>query len=140
METSNLFCYAKQMTGFYMKRNTSLEWVKSKTLSANSKLRLNTLHLTSDDHPLRDVKCEWDIPTQLSHFRPLYFMYIEDNLRIFWIQLCFACFALLILTVLLSHRHQILFLILSEFKANYLTFIPSEIVGKLRVFWLSLVG
>ena len=25
---SRLFCFAKQMTGFYMKRNTGLEWVK----------------------------------------------------------------------------------------------------------------
>ena len=29
IETSHLFCFAKQMTGFYMKRNTGLKWVKS---------------------------------------------------------------------------------------------------------------
>ena len=28
IETSHLFCSAKQMTGFYMKRNTGLKWVK----------------------------------------------------------------------------------------------------------------
>ena len=27
-ETSPLFCRAKQMTGFYMKRNTGPKWVK----------------------------------------------------------------------------------------------------------------
>ena len=27
IETSHLFCSAKQMTGFYMKRNTGLKWV-----------------------------------------------------------------------------------------------------------------
>ena len=26
METSHLFCSAKQMTGFYMKHNTGLKW------------------------------------------------------------------------------------------------------------------
>ena len=29
IKTSNLFCFGKQMTGFYMKRNTGLKWVKS---------------------------------------------------------------------------------------------------------------
>ena len=29
IETSHLFCRAKQMTGFYMKRNTGLKWVNS---------------------------------------------------------------------------------------------------------------
>ena len=28
IETSHLFCSAKQLTGFYMKRNTELEWIK----------------------------------------------------------------------------------------------------------------
>ena len=28
IETSHLFCFAKQVTGFYMKRNTGLKWVK----------------------------------------------------------------------------------------------------------------
>ena len=28
IETSHLFCKAKQMTGFYMKRNTGMKWVK----------------------------------------------------------------------------------------------------------------
>ena len=28
IETSHLFCSVKQMTGFYMKRNTGLKWVK----------------------------------------------------------------------------------------------------------------
>ena len=28
VETSHLFCGAKQMTGFCMKRNTGLKWVK----------------------------------------------------------------------------------------------------------------
>ena len=28
IETSHLFCRAKQMTGFYMKRNTGLKWIK----------------------------------------------------------------------------------------------------------------
>ena len=41
MESSHLFCRAKQMTGFYMKRNTGLKWVNS--LSANPTKRSNTL-------------------------------------------------------------------------------------------------
>ena len=28
IETSHLICCANQMTGFYMKRNTGLKWVK----------------------------------------------------------------------------------------------------------------
>ena len=28
IETSHLFCRAKQMTGFYMKRKTGLKWIK----------------------------------------------------------------------------------------------------------------
>ena len=28
IENSHLFCFAKQMTGFYIKRNTGLKWVK----------------------------------------------------------------------------------------------------------------
>ena len=31
METSHLVCSAKQMTGFYLKRNTWLKWVNSDT-------------------------------------------------------------------------------------------------------------
>ena len=31
IETSQLFCRAKQMTSFYMKRNTRLKWVKIST-------------------------------------------------------------------------------------------------------------
>ena len=31
IETSDLFCFAKQMTGFYMKRSTGLEWIKEMT-------------------------------------------------------------------------------------------------------------
>ena len=39
IKTSHLFCSAKQMTGFYMKHNTGLKWVKNFwTLSMNSKL------------------------------------------------------------------------------------------------------
>ena len=39
IKTSHLFCSAKQMTGFYMKHNTGLKWVKNSwTLSMNSKL------------------------------------------------------------------------------------------------------
>ena len=41
MESSHLFCRAKQMTGFYMKRNTGLKWVNS--LSANPTKWSNTL-------------------------------------------------------------------------------------------------
>ena len=32
IETSHLFCRAKQMTGFYMKHKNGLKWVKNKTL------------------------------------------------------------------------------------------------------------
>ena len=32
METSHLFCFTKEMTDFYMKRNTGLKWVKAATL------------------------------------------------------------------------------------------------------------
>ena len=28
IETSHIFCCAKQMTGFYMKRDTGLKWIK----------------------------------------------------------------------------------------------------------------
>ena len=30
IETSHLFCSAKQMTGFFVKRNTGLKWVKKR--------------------------------------------------------------------------------------------------------------
>ena len=36
METSHLFCRAKQMTGFYMKCNTGLKWVTG-TIKSYSK-------------------------------------------------------------------------------------------------------
>ena len=33
IETNHLICKAKQMTGFYIKRNTGLKWVKSHHLA-----------------------------------------------------------------------------------------------------------
>ena len=33
IEISRLFCLAKQMTGFYMKRNTGLKWVKPQRMT-----------------------------------------------------------------------------------------------------------
>ena len=35
IETSHLFCFAKQITGFYMKRNTALKWVKKQYRNEN---------------------------------------------------------------------------------------------------------
>ena len=37
IETSQLFCWAKQMAGFYIKRNTRLKWVMSNSLWSKRK-------------------------------------------------------------------------------------------------------
>ena len=40
METSQLFCSAKQMAGFYIKRNTGLKWANLKVFITNEKIYL----------------------------------------------------------------------------------------------------
>ena len=39
VETSHLFCSAKQMTGFYMERNTGLKWVNIQAFTQNQVFR-----------------------------------------------------------------------------------------------------
>ena len=43
IETSHLFCRAKQITGFYMKRNTGLKWVNIQSSCFQKKLRAGSL-------------------------------------------------------------------------------------------------
>ena len=46
IETSHLFCRAKQITGFYMKRNTGLKWVNNTIQISSTTLSSHLASLT----------------------------------------------------------------------------------------------